>query len=89
MARGQPTLTGSQGSRAIGPVSGFVLKLARQSTALTQEKLAVALGVDVSTVQGWESGRRPLSAVSAGDFLRLCGRLSRLTWPTGRGKWRT
>ncbi|MEV6925326.1 helix-turn-helix transcriptional regulator [Dactylosporangium sp. NPDC051485] len=67
-------------------MSGFVLKLARQSAALTQEKLAEALGVDVTTVQGWESGRRPLSAVNAGDFLRLCGRLARLGAPASTGR---
>jgi transcriptional regulator with XRE-family HTH domain len=33
-----------------GVVSGFVLRLARQSVALTQEKLAEVLGLDVSTV---------------------------------------
>jgi transcriptional regulator with XRE-family HTH domain len=81
MARGPATLTGSQGSRAIGIVSGFVLKIARQSATLTQERFAEALCIDVTTVQGWESGRRPLSAVNAGDFLRLCGRLSRLGAP--------
>ncbi|WP_238005839.1 helix-turn-helix transcriptional regulator [Dactylosporangium sp. AC04546] len=70
----------------VGVVSGFVLKLARQSTALTQERLAEEIGVDVSTVQGWESGRRPLSAVTAGDFLRLCGRLSRLGAPASTGR---
>lgn len=86
MARGPTTLTGGQGSRAIGLVSGFVLKIARQSAALTQEKLAEALGVDVTTVQGWESGRRPLSAVNAGEFLRLCGRLSRLGAPASTGR---
>jgi transcriptional regulator with XRE-family HTH domain len=67
-------------------VSGFVLKLARQSAALTQEKLAEVLTVDVSTVQGWESGRRPLAAMSAGDFLRLSGRLSRLGAPALTGR---
>src|SRR5258708_221182 len=86
MAHGPTTLTGSQGSRAIGLVSGFVLKLARQSAALTQENLAEALGVDTTTVQGWESGRRPLSAVNAGEFLRLCGRLSRLGAPASTGR---
>jgi len=69
MRSGPATLTGGQGSRAIGVVSGFVLKLARQSAALTQEKLAEVLTVDVTTVQGWESGRRPLAAMNAGHFL--------------------
>lgn len=52
MAREPITLTGSQRSRSSGLVSGFVLKLARQSTALTQERFAEALDVDVTTVQG-------------------------------------
>lgn len=86
MGRGSVALTGGQGSRVIGVVSGFVLKLARQSTALTQEKLAELLSVDVTTVQGWESGRRPLAAVNAGDFLRLCGRLARLGAPASTGR---
>jgi transcriptional regulator with XRE-family HTH domain len=71
------TLTGSQGSRAIGVVAGFVLKLARQSAGFTQDRLAEALGADVTTIQSWESGRRPLSAMSAGEFFRLG---ARLTW---------
>lgn len=86
MAREMNSLTGSQGSRSIGLVSGFVLKLARQSSALTQERFAETLGVDVTTVQGWESGRRPLSAISAGDFLRLCNRLPRLGAPAATGR---
>lgn len=86
MARGNETLTSSQGSRTSGLISGFVLKLARQSAALTQEQFAEALAVDVTTVQGWESGRRPLPAISAGDFLRLCGRLPRLGAPAGTGR---
>jgi transcriptional regulator with XRE-family HTH domain len=81
MGRGPETLTGGRGSRSIGVVSGFVLKLARQSAGLTQERLAEAVAVDVTTVQGWESGRRPLAATSAGDFLRLSTRLSRLGAP--------
>jgi transcriptional regulator with XRE-family HTH domain len=86
MARRLATLTGGQSSRPSGVVSGYVLRLARQSAALTQEKLAENLGVDISTVQGWESGRRPLSAVSAGDFLRLCARLSRMGAPASTGR---
>lgn len=85
MGRGTTTLTGGQASRAAGVVSGFVLKLARQSAALTQEKLAEVLGVDVTTVQGWESGRRPLAAINAGEFVRLCGRLPRLGAPASTG----
>ncbi|MFC3451585.1 helix-turn-helix domain-containing protein [Amycolatopsis speibonae] len=80
------TLTGSQGSRSTGIVTGFVLKLARQSAGLTQERLAERLAVDGSTVQGWESGRRPLSAMPAGDFVRLCSRLSRLGAPSSTGR---
>jgi transcriptional regulator with XRE-family HTH domain len=86
MKRGLATLTGGQGSRAIGVVSGHVLKLARQSAALTQEKLAEVLSVDVTTIQGWESGRRPLAAMNAGDFLRVCGRLARLGAPASTGR---
>ncbi|MGI5503266.1 helix-turn-helix domain-containing protein [Lentzea sp. CA-135723] len=77
MTRTSATRTGGRGSHSTGVVSGFVLKLARQSAGLTQEHLAHALPVDVTTVQGWESGRRPLAAMNAGDFLRLA---SRLTW---------
>ena len=86
MARRLATLTGGQSSRPSGVVAGYVLRLARQSAALTQEKFAANLGVDISTVQGWESGRRPLSAVSAGDFLRLCARLSRMGAPASTGR---
>ncbi|WP_410659497.1 helix-turn-helix domain-containing protein [Amycolatopsis sp. lyj-112] len=67
-------------------MTGFVLKLARQSGGLTQERLAEHLAVDGSTVQGWESGRRPLSAMPAGDFVRLCSRLSRLGAPSSTGR---
>jgi transcriptional regulator with XRE-family HTH domain len=86
VACGRATLTGSRGSGVTGPVSGFVLKLAWQSTGLTQERFAEVIGVDASTVQGWESGRRPLAPISAGDFVRLCGRLSRLGAPASTGR---
>lgn len=86
MRHDSPTLTGGRGSRSIGVVSGFVLKLARQSAKLTQDRLAEALAVDVTTVQAWESGRRPLAAMNAGEFLRLCNRLSRLGAPASTGR---
>ncbi|WP_158102632.1 helix-turn-helix domain-containing protein [Lentzea kentuckyensis] len=86
MRGGSATLTGGQGSRAAGVVSGYVLKLARQAAGLTQENFAERLTVDVSTVQGWESGRRPLAAMNAGDFVRLCARLPRLGAPPSTGR---
>ncbi|MEV4708611.1 helix-turn-helix domain-containing protein [Actinoplanes sp. NPDC049316] len=67
-------------------MSGFVLKLARESTGLTQDKLAEELTVGVHTVQGWESGRRPLSAVNAGELISLCARLTRLGAPGSTGR---
>ncbi len=54
-----------------GRISGYVFKLMRESTALTQEQLAERLNMDVTTVQGWESGRRPLMAVPVGSYLAL------------------
>ncbi len=62
-------------SRCLGAVSGFLLKLIRESTGLTQVQLAEQLGVDVASVQGWESGRRPLAALRAADLVRLRVRL--------------
>ncbi|MEV6819195.1 helix-turn-helix transcriptional regulator [Nocardiopsis dassonvillei] len=61
-----------------GRVSGYVLKTIRQAVGLTQEQLAEQAWVDVSTLQGWESGRRPLMAVPAGSYLRLRHLLHRL-----------
>jgi DNA-binding transcriptional regulator YiaG len=59
MISSRETLRGSQGSpRCLGAVSGFLLKLIRESAGLTQVQLAEKLGVDVASVQGWESGRR-------------------------------
>lgn len=70
------TLTG--GTSSEGRVSGYVFKLARESLALTQQQLAEDLIVGLATVQGWESGRRPLMAMPAGNFLALRNRLRHL-----------
>ena len=61
-----------------GRVSGYVLKTIRQTVGLTQEGLAEKARVDVSTLQGWESGRRPLMAISAGAYMKLRHLLHRL-----------
>jgi len=58
-----------------GVISGYVLKLTRESLGLTQEALAEELEVDKHTVQGWESGRRRLSATQAFGFVDLRNRL--------------
>jgi DNA-binding transcriptional regulator YiaG len=50
------TLTAGRGSE--GRISGYVLKVIRESIGQTQEQLAERLGVSATTGQGWESGRR-------------------------------
>lgn len=60
-----------------GIVTGYLLKLARESIPESQERLAERLGVDRATIQGWETGRRPLTAVPAGQLLALRHRLIR------------
>ena len=67
------TLTAGRGSE--GRISGYVLKVIRESVGQTQEQLAERFGVSAATVQGWESGRRPLMAVSAGNLIAIRARL--------------
>ncbi|MGI5450590.1 hypothetical protein ACQEVM_33430 [Streptomyces sp. CA-243310] len=55
-----------------GLISGFVLRAARTSIPATQQGLAELLAVDLTTVQGWESGRRPLAHMRAGGS-SACG----------------
>jgi hypothetical protein len=44
----------------------------------SQESLALTLGVDRATVQGWESARRPFTAVPVGQAISLRHRLTLL-----------
>jgi transcriptional regulator with XRE-family HTH domain len=75
------TLTASTGYRGEhveaerGLISGYVLKLSRETAELAQEGFAERLGVDVSTVQGWESGRRPFTAMPYRQVLALIHQL--------------
>ncbi|GHJ26987.1 hypothetical protein TPA0910_14200 [Streptomyces hygroscopicus subsp. sporocinereus] len=65
------TLTRGQGSRGRvheGVVTGALFKITRERAGLTQHGLSEVLNVDTTTVQGWESGRRPLTAVSSAQF---------------------
>ncbi|MEV4463801.1 helix-turn-helix transcriptional regulator [Micromonospora echinofusca] len=61
-----------------GEVTGYLFKLIRESIPLTQEQLAADLGVDRVTVQSWESGRRPFTAVPLGQAITVRHRLRRL-----------
>ncbi|WP_424211177.1 helix-turn-helix domain-containing protein [Streptomyces sp. BI20] len=74
-------LTAGQGkaSRARGGVvSGYVLRVIREHVGHTQDSLAEALGVSTDTVAGWESGRRPLTALSVRQMLLHRHRLMRM-----------
>ncbi|KUL57749.1 transcriptional regulator [Streptomyces violaceusniger] len=73
MTQSQPSsLTRGQGKAnrtRRGIVSGYVLRLIREQLGLTQETLAERFRVSLDTIAGWESGRRPLTAVPAGQML--------------------
>ncbi|MFD7827685.1 helix-turn-helix domain-containing protein [Kitasatospora sp. NPDC059803] len=80
------TLTDSQSALVRVPegvISGFLFKVIREQIPRTQDELAVDLGIDKSTVQGWESGRRPLSSTRAGNLVVLRRKLILLGAPTG------
>ena len=62
-------------------IAGYVLKVLREGVELTQAEAAERLGVDLSTVQGWESGRRPLGSLRASQLLGLRTRLTLLGCP--------
>jgi transcriptional regulator with XRE-family HTH domain len=61
-----------------GLITGYLLKLIRESTGLTQETLAEQLGVDTNTIQGWESGRRSLTGTRVATLVQVRHRLRRL-----------
>jgi transcriptional regulator with XRE-family HTH domain len=56
-------------------ISGHLVQLARASAGLSQEDLADDLGVSRGSVQSWEAGRRPISAVAHGAAVELHQRL--------------
>lgn len=58
-----------------GRVGGAVLATIRAGLGQTQETLAETMQVGLSTVQAWESGRRPLVRASFQDLQRLNRRL--------------
>ena len=67
-----PDLTGSRGSPSrprAGVISGYVFRVIREQLGHTQEAAATRLQVSPDTIAGWESGRRPLTAVPVGQML--------------------
>jgi 5'-deoxynucleotidase YfbR-like HD superfamily hydrolase/transcriptional regulator with XRE-family HTH domain len=58
-----------------GLITGYVLKLARESTGLSQPALADQLSVDAHTLQSWETGRRSMAGTHVRDFVQLRLRL--------------
>jgi transcriptional regulator with XRE-family HTH domain len=61
-----------------GLITGFLLKLIRESAGLSQETLAEQLGVDRNTIQGWESGRRSLTGTRVATLVQVRHRLRQL-----------
>ena len=74
-------LTGGTGIPARprgGVISGYVFRLIREQLGHTQDTLAERFRVSADTIAGWESGRRPLTAVPVGQMLVHRHRLMQL-----------
>lgn len=69
-------------SELIGRLGGAVLGAIRGRVGLTQEGFAEQLGVGVSTLQAWESGRRPLVNASFAEIQRVNRGLRALADPS-------
>ncbi|MBT8224280.1 MAG: transcriptional regulator [Dactylosporangium sp.] len=61
-----------------GAITGYVMKLIRESLPVSQEHLAADLGVDLATVQSWETGRRPFTATAFGRTIAIRNQLAHL-----------
>jgi transcriptional regulator with XRE-family HTH domain len=67
---------GSERTERRAPVTGYLFKLIRESIPMTQEALAQDLQMDRRTIQGWETGRRPVTAVPVAQAAALRHRLA-------------
>ncbi len=79
------TLTGSTGTPTrprSGLVSGYVLRVIREQLGYTQEEAAEHLQVSPDAIAGWETGRRPLTAVPVGQMLIHRHRLIQMGTPS-------
>lgn len=76
------TVGTSRASRArIGLISGYVLRMIREQRGRTQDQAAEFLKVSQDTVAGWETDRRPLTAVPVGQMHGLRHQLLRMGTP--------
>ncbi|MGV9427472.1 helix-turn-helix domain-containing protein [Streptomyces sp. NPDC003656] len=78
------TLTGSTG-RPVRPraglISGYVFRVIREQAGFTQDDTADRLRVSPDTIAGWETGRRPLTAVPVGQMLVTRHKLMQMGTP--------
>lgn len=82
--RPRQTLTASTGTTQrprSGLISGYVLRVIREQRGCTQEEAAAYLKVSPDTIAGWETARRPLTAVPVGQLLVHRHRLMLLGTP--------
>lgn len=79
--RSRQTLTSGTGTARrvrTGTISGYVLRVIRKQHGCTQDEVAEHLKVSVDTIAGWETGRRPLTAVPVGQMLSHRHRMMQL-----------
>lgn len=77
----QPSLTVGQGRPRrprVGIISGYVFRVIREQHGATQDEFAERLAVSSDTIAGWESGRRPLTALPVGQMLTYRHRLMQM-----------
>ncbi|MFF5705899.1 helix-turn-helix domain-containing protein [Streptomyces sp. NPDC012794] len=82
--KGRSTLTTGPGGRRpsrLGTVSGFVFRVIREQLGHTQDSLAESFHISADAIAGWESGRRPLTALSVGQMLGHRHRLMHMGTP--------
>lgn len=70
--------TTSLGDIPEGLIAGHLLRLIREHLGRTQEHLADDLHIDVNTLRSWETGRRPLANIKAGQLHALRRKLRAL-----------
>lgn len=65
-----------------GRIGGALLRVARSELGVSQQTLAGQVDASVEALRGWESGRRPLTAMSSFALHKLVRRLQLMQVPT-------